>query len=185
MQGQPMLGCVQACREEGAGSPCVSSRKVLPSQLLARAWHSCLYENKAHTASWQGCAHNSSRSPLCEAGKGEKSDTCPLITQTGNHELASSAVGQVVKSSPEDSPGEAVRSVFQQLCHRSASLHQEGPWHAPGHGGTASLLSSGSSQQSPSQIMASVELSSKNARCMTENYGLFGGVLVKFFMPPV
>lgn len=156
-----------------------------PIQLLARAWHSCLYENKAHTASWQGCAHNSSRSPLCEAGKGEKSDTCPLITQTGNRELASSAVGQVVKSSPEDSPGEAVRSVFQQLCHRSASLHQEGPWHAPGHGGTASLLSSGSSQQSPSQIMASVELSSKNARCMTENYGLFGGVLVKFFMPPV
>lgn len=83
MQGQPMLGCVQACREEGAGSPCVSSRKVLPSQLLARAWHSCLYENKAHTASWQGCAHNSSRAPLCEAGKGEKSTRVLSLPRLG------------------------------------------------------------------------------------------------------
>lgn len=138
-------------------TPCV----LQESSPNPSCWHSCLDENKAHTASWQGCAHNSSRAPLCEAGKGEKSDTCPLVTQAGNRELASSAVGQVVKSSPEDSPGEAVRSVFQQLCHRSASLHQEGPWRAPGHGGTASLLSSGSSQQSPSQIMASIELSSK------------------------
>lgn len=175
--GQPVLGSVQACREEGAGSPCVSSRKVIPSQPLARAWHSCLYENEAHAASWQGCAQNSGRAPPCGAGKGERSDACPLITQTGSCKLASFAVGKVGKSSPEDSPGETVSrekcfpAALPQVCLPASGRSLACPrtwWHR-----LSSQLRSAASNP-PSQSMDSFELSSKNAfRCLVHDRELW------------